>query len=459
MKPQDYTFIFMVGVTLLLSPRIGLANESDAYNSTPVITLEDAHRMALAHYPKVKNIDESVALAETQIQQAFSMVLPTLSASASVIRSSDEASLNIPDFSAFNPSNPTAPLPMAQMVIQEKWSRSVGITASLPLYNPGAILRIKMAHAGVDEARWTARIQKEDILFSVTTAYYQLNSIDQMIVVAKENLHLASEFLNHSRALEAAGQKTGIDVLRADITLSDAQKQLDDAEDDFKIARLTLSTLIGHQGDFRVVAPRKKDHVSVSTSPSQLKSEALQQRAEIRAAETRGEKNRLNQRATSARWLPRLDVSWGWNWNSATGFSGENDSWQLVFGASWNLFDGGTTIAEYRQRQSESAMAATEIQDVMLTVKLEVDTAIVEVKKHQRNVTLAKRQADLAAQQHALVEKQYKAGMATSLELMDATTGLAQAKATVVTEQLQFDLSLLNLRKAAGHYHQLNSLN
>jgi hypothetical protein len=43
---------------VLLSTRIGLATERDVHNATPVITLKDAHRMALAHYPKVKNIDD-----------------------------------------------------------------------------------------------------------------------------------------------------------------------------------------------------------------------------------------------------------------------------------------------------------------------------------------------------------------------------------------------------------------
>jgi outer membrane protein TolC len=457
MKSAKFTWTFIVGVIVLLSSRTGFAKEAAVDKAAPVISLAEAHRMALARYPKVKNIEESVTLAKTRIQQAFAMVLPTLTASARLVRNSDEVSLSMPDFSSFNPTDSAAQLPLTEMVIQEKWSRSLGVTASLPLYTPGAISQIKMARAGADEARWTSRMQKEDILFSVTTAYYQLNAIDQMIAVARENLHLASEFLRHSRALEAAGQKTGIDVLRADITLSDAQKRLDDADDDYRIARLTLGTLIGQEGDFQVAPPRRKD--DTHASPSQLKEKALQQRAEIRAAETRVEMSRLNQRSTSARWLPRVDVSWNWNWNSAEGFAGENDSWQLIFGASWNIFDGGATIAEYRQRQSESVMAKNSMQDAVLNVKLEVDTAVVEVKKHQRNVALAERQVELASRQHALVEKQYKAGMSTSLELMDATTGLTQAKATLVTEQLQFDLALLKLRKAVGRYHQQNTLN
>ena len=88
--------------------------------SNETLTLDEAQELAIRHHPGVRNLDESIYQADMLVRQAWSALLPSLRAGASITRNEDEVALQFPDFSAFNPADPTAALPTSEMVIQER---------------------------------------------------------------------------------------------------------------------------------------------------------------------------------------------------------------------------------------------------------------------------------------------------------------------------------------------------
>jgi len=299
-------------------------------------------------------------------------------------------------------------------------------------------------------------VRKNELLFAVTSAYYQVHTAKEVVGVYRENRALAAEFLRLSEARVKAGQGTGIDVLRARLQLMDAEKVLDDASDGVASARIALARLIGAEGEIDVAGPEQVTPVTLDVR--ELADRAVSSRAEVAAADigTRiAERSRVE---TWMKWLPAFDVTYAWSWSSASGFSGENDTWMLIFGARWNLFDGGGRIAESKSRASELRAAKNTRANAEVQIREQVEQLAIEVRKQRRNVDIAEQQVEVAEESHRQVVRQYEAGLATSLELHDAEIELARIKISRVIGRLGYDLAILALEKSVGEYSSLASV-
>ncbi|MDJ0764520.1 MAG: TolC family protein [Myxococcota bacterium] len=430
---------------------------TEAPQSMPLTTvsLEEAHKMAARNNPTFENIGEQVNRADAAILSAWSMLLPRVSATGSIVRNEQEITMTMPDFSAFDPADPGAPLPSEEIIMQEKWGKSFGLTATMTLFDPRSIPLIKNAHSNADKARLEAQQHKSDLLFAVTSAYYQVHAMKEMIRVWQENLTTAIEFQRQSKARQGAGQSTRIDVLRAEIQVTNAQKGLENARDAFKMAKSALAHLIGMKGDFEVVVPGEVP--LIDTQLDQLYLRALRDRVDLKAAAIDEQLAARNKVETWMKWLPSFDATYDWRWNEAEGFAEKNDTWMFIVGVKWQLFDGGRRLAEMKARQTDIRMAKNTSSQLTIDIRQEVESSYLEMIKLERNVELAQKQVLLAEQNHALVSKQFDVGLATSLDLQNAAAELATQRNTRVIERLQYDIAKLGLKRAVGNYHALST--
>jgi outer membrane protein TolC len=456
-----------VSIVAALASRTALAEETSPTPEGPVatpaararvVTLAEAQEMAAANNYDMRNIDESIVQADTMIGTAWSMLLPSLDASASITRNQREVTMQFPDFSTMtiDPATGAVAMEMTDMVLQEKWGKTYGFSAYLTLLNPRAFPLLKNAYDYTELARVNAKAQKNDLLFAVTSAYYQVHTAKEIVGVYRENRALAAEFLRLSEARVKAGQGTGIDVLRARLQLMDAGKALEDANDGVASAKIALARLVGAEGEIDVAGPEQVAPLALEVR--ELADRAVSSRAEIAAADIGTRMAERSRVETWMKWLPAFDVTYAWSWSSASGFSGENDTWMLIFGARWNLFDGGGRIAESKSRASQLRVAENTRANAEAQIRAQVEQLAIEVRKQRRNVEIAERQVEVAEESHRQVVRQYQSGLATSLELHDAEIELARIKITRVIGRLGYDLAILALEKSVGEYSSLASV-
>ena len=274
-----------------------------------------------------------------------------------------------------------------------------------------------------------------------------------MTDVAKENLATAQQFQNQSEALKRTGQGTKIDVLRAEIQVLDAQKVLSNNEDSLIMTKTALAYLTGIEGEFDIETP--ENVAGVENNLDTLKKDALDHRMELKEAAFAQSVSERAKNETLMKWLPVFDVTFAWNWNSAAGFAGKNDSWLLIFGAQWKLFEGGSRIAEYKTRKSQMRQANNQLEQAALNIRKEVDQGYTDARKKKRNLDIVGKQLELAETNHQLVSRQYEVGLVSSLDLLAASTEAANKRIEKVIAKLQYDLSVLTLKKAVGEYSSL----
>ena len=100
-------------------------------------------------------------------------------------------------------------------------------------------------------------------------------------------------------------------------------------------------------------------------------------------------------------------------------------------------------------------MAQNSLAQLFLDIRKEVDQNYKQVKKQQRNVDLTAQQVLMAEENHRMVTRQYEVGMASSLDVLNATTTLSNTRNSEIIERLNLDIATLTLRKSVGEYASL----
>jgi outer membrane protein TolC len=427
-----------------VSPNIAQQNGPPP-TQTRIITLGEAQEMAINSSYDAMYLREKVYQADIAVKQAWSILLPNLSAQGSVTRNKEEVSIAFP---TGVPEQPTI-----DMTIQDLWAKSVGFAANIALLNPQSIPIIKLAKDATEKERLSSQIARNEILFAVTALYYQAYASKDLVSVNRENLATAEEFLRHATYLKEGGQGTKIDTNRGELQVLQAKQTLDDSLDTQHRLMVALKYMIQTDEDFDIVGPG--DVVPLDKSLSDLQSDALDKRIELKEAAVQRRMADRMRMQTITQFLPVLDVTYQWSWASATGFTGSNVNWMLIFGAKWLLFQGGYHIWEYKKNQSQTRMADINIEKIKLDLKQEVENKYIDVEQQRRNVEYADQQESLSEINQDLISKQFEAGIITSLDVAAATSTLATAKQLRVYKRLLFDLAVLTLRKSAGEYNTL----
>jgi outer membrane protein, multidrug efflux system len=436
---------------------------ADSYQfneSGPLISLERAQQLARKNNPSFRNLDEQIYQSEVLIKSAWAMLLPTVSATAQLIRNRSESSMAFPAFASpafkqwVNDDTGSVPFPMGdEIVIQKKWQSSIGLTTNVTLFNARSIPLIQNAYDMVDQQRLKAQTARNDLLFAVTSAYYQIANLRELVNVYADNITVAKESLRMAEARKLVGQGTQIDVMRAQIQLKEMEQTLADAVDAYNTAKRSLALFIGVKGDFQLVMPRQIQ--DVEQTEASLTDSALSNRVELRSAEMDVVLARRMGEETRNKWIPKFDATFKVDLSNVEGFSGEKANWMLIFGMNWSIFEGGARLAERDERASKIRMAQNQIDQLKLDIKTDVANKVQDKISKQRKLEVSGELVALAEENHKMISKQYEVGMANSLELTDAANELANKKVMRVVAKLEYELALLTLGKTVGEYSSL----
>ncbi len=404
------------------------------------ISLTEAQQLAITQNPSIKTIRERVHQANVNISKAWTMLAPSVDATGSVTRNQFEIGFDMGS---------------ERVVIQELWGQAFGFSATISLLNPRTIPLIQNAYDYENRDRISAKIQRNDFLFAVTSAYYQALTMKRLITVAEENYAISQKAFTLSEANLRAGQTTSIDVLRTETQLMDSERGMDDAKAGYQLAKTVLANMLAIKNDFEVVETSRVTPIQGEVET--LTNIAYEDRLEFREAQISKTIEERNKVDVWVQWLPKFDTTFSWDWNSAVGFADSNGVWRVIFGASWSLFDGAR-IADLRLADSDIRIADNDITQLELDVRQEVERGILEVENRHRRIELAKKQITLAEKSHEMTNRQYEVGIATGMDLLFAANELTQRRVNLVREQLDYDIALLTLSNTLGNYHHLSNL-
>jgi outer membrane protein TolC len=426
---------FALAPTLLVA--LGVAG---APAELPTLSLEDAlaelDRQSLTLVQARSRADE----ADGVVRQAAAALLPTLSAGLGLVRNSDAAQLDLPPA-----------LGGRSVVMQPLHSATWSGTLRVPLLVPSSWFDLTAAR----EVARAAELSADAVRLASRTALAQsahLAAAGQEQVAASERaVENAAELVRSAGRRLSAGTAAPLEVTRARAEQVRRESDLAAARAGLERARLAVGILLGREGPVRVTVPEVegRPRPELAAPADQLFAEALEHRPEFQAQAAQQAAAEAGVHSAWARLAPQLSASASVFSSDAPNAAGKKDGWRATVDLTWPLYDGGYRYGKLHQAEAQVAGARAGAEAQRLAVLRDVQDSQRDLAVAEERLRLARAQLGLAGDAAASARRSFEAGVASSLDVLDANdrlyladTGLAEARARLAQASLALQLAL-----------------
>jgi outer membrane protein len=301
----------------------------------------------------------------------------------------------------------------------------------------------------------------QEVAFHVATAYYKLLTAQERLTAAQETLKTAQTTQDAAEAQLNNGRATLPDVLNARAETSQAVFDLESADGDEKIARVSLTEAIGAEPSPNIVIEGQEKTPLPQTLTMSIdalidraiadRPDLMAQASEIRAADQ-------EVRAAKSEYLPRIALSANGAQTSVwptvdTGQLGQasEPTWAVQLGVEWRLFDGGARKNELAIAQSKGREARDEMREKQDQATREVWTAYIGFRTATRKQQAAQALLESATSSYSASLDAYKYGVKNLIDVVTAEKQLAQARLSGVSARSELFLQAVNLEFVTGN--------
>ena len=410
---------------------------SVATNATVLVetlSLEHAYDRALA-------TDQNIRIAYEEVRQA--RLLPWSALTRLGPRLTGTANYNKPKDNIISPFGP---------IVTE--TKSAAITVEQPLIDLTVFPSYRYGKLSAHAARLAQRYTVRNVLFGVTQAYYNTLKQQQIFAVDRQALDLANQQLTLAQQRFDAGVATRTDVLRARVSVEQAQRALTEDEDSLRLACNLLSSIlnIGPDRPLQLIEPAS---CATNLPPVEtLLATADQQREDLQVSQLAIQQSIQQHRQVAAQYAPRVVAQWSNEWITPETFSQHNDFWTAGVAIQMPFFEGGQRELDLHRTDYQTRQASLETENLGKSIEIQVREAWLRV--HTLARTLETLRAEVAADEENYrdLQNEYRAGSATSLDVSTVLTELNTARTKLATQTEDYQVALRNLEVVTGVFQQ-----
>ena len=190
-------------------------------------------------------------------------------------------------------------------------------------------------------------------------------------------------------------------------------------------------------------------------SASALVAEARARRPERRALERRADAFRARGDAAASSSLPQIGVAGGYDYASPNPrifprTADWHDSWDVSVNVSWLLWDGGRRRAELAEAAAGARAADARVSEFDRQTAFEVRQRQLEIDSSRAAIAAASDGVRSATEARRVVGERFRAGVATSTDMLDAEVAVLQAELDRTRALANARLAEARLERAVG---------
>ncbi|HET9596592.1 MAG TPA: TolC family protein [Anaeromyxobacteraceae bacterium] len=299
--------------------------------------------------------------------------------------------------------------------------------------------------------------------FETLRRFYELVKAQESLRVLEATVARSEEFVRRTEALFEAGRGSRADVLSAAGNLGTDRIAVEQGRARLAAAQADLATALGRDRseDLEAVPPPAAlGETAPATAPPEPELLALARRSRPLLA-TRGEEIRaaeLSQVVARGAWFPSFAARGAYDRQSFSfggdyGLVGQPQKQYAATAAlvlSWNLYEGGRTRGEEQRAAVATTRARVQAAQADTQVAAEISRARANLIALGRAAAIAADNLATAEQGVRLARDRLDAGVATQLEVRDASLKLTQAQLTLVQTRIDRVVARADLSRAVG---------
>ncbi len=438
-------------VAALFAPAIALFASGTAAAQAPVrsLTLEEALKLLDSQSLTLMQARARADEARALVRQARAPLLPSLSASGNYTRNNAAAAISIRQvFGELHlPIPSTAVLPN-DTVIQplEAWNAAGAVR--VPLLVPNAWFDLAAAKEGERGTRAGVEATRAQLRAGFAQAAWSASATEELVEASERAVDTAREHVQTAQRAVKAGTGVPLTALQAQTEQVRRESDLARARAERDRAHLTLGVLLGRAEPLKVVLSEPAPPSALDLAA--LTAQAMERRPELRAQQAQVAAAERQIDSASWRLAPQLSASFGANASTVPFPTGDKTGWRATADLSWTLYDGGYRYGRRDQAQAQAAAAKAGLEVQRIDICQQVQDAVRDIEVAKERLRLAVQQRDFAALAASTAKRSFGAGLATSLDVLDANDRLYQADVALAEARARLGTALVSLEHAVG---------
>ena len=332
--------------------------------------------------------------------------------------------------------------------LQDRSLGFVGGDVTVPLWMGGKINAANRAARINEQTARSQGIQQRNALVSeLVERYYGLALAQQVVVVRQQVVDGVRKHLEDAAALEAQGMISRSEKLYVEFKMSEAERDLQNAQSQVETIAAALNSTIGRTDDYLPVTAmfileriEPLDHFRTLAAERNPLLDQVDQKRRLAYEGVRAQRSSF---------LPQVVAMGGMSFYDYQ-VSRVLPRWAVGVGVNFKLFDG--LNREYKYSAAKQTVRRVEaLQD-----KAGNDISVLVEKLYNQmenyRTQMASIEASLAFAEEYLKTKNaaFLEGMSSSTDLIDAELNLAKVKTERIEAAYRYDVSLAQLLEAAG---------
>jgi len=414
---------------------IGGVPSGTATADTITVTVLDAVRRALAHNLGVLTAEEQLGRAQGAHWIALAGLLPNVNAHVSETRQI----LNLAAFGFGSTSTgPFAGIPPLVGPFNVFDAR-IGVQQSV--FDLNTINNNRAENHNLSAAKLMQMSARNFVIHVAGVLYIQALANSARADSARAQQQTAQTLYDQAVDMKNSGLIAGIDVLRAQVQLNAQTQRVTAAVNDFEKSKLSLARVIGLPlGQKFALDPALPELPAADLAFEQTIDRALQQRPDYQAALERVRAAEAARQAVVGELLPSVHVNADYG---AIGLTVGSALATYTLGGAVNVpvFNGGRTKGRLLQADADLHQRQTEAEDLKASIHYELQGAFLDLKATNEQLQVATRARELAAQQLTQARDRFAAGVASSVEVVQAQEAVAVAEEQFIDARFGYELA------------------
>ena len=332
--------------------------------------------------------------------------------------------------------------------LQDRSLGFVGGDVTVPLWMGGKINAANRAARINEQTARSQGIQQRNALVSeLVERYYGLALARQVVVVRQQVVDGVRKHLEDAAALEAQGMISRSEKLYVEFKMSEAERDLQNAQSQVETIAAALNSTIGQTDDYQPVTAMFRlerieplDHFRTLAAERNPLLDQVDQKRRLAYEGVRAQRSSF---------LPQVVAMGGMSFYDYQ-VSKVLPRWAVGVGVNFKLFDGLNRDYKY----SAAKQTVRRVEALQDKAGNDISVLVEKLYNQMENyrTQMASIEASLAFAEEYLKTKNaaFLEGMSSSTDLIDAELNLAKVKTERIEAAYRYDVSLAQLLEAAG---------
>ncbi len=327
------------------------------------------------------------------------------------------------------------------------------------ILNPSFWIGLKAARYSSQLSQQNTQATSEQEVFEIASTYYQVIVQQKQLDLLRSNLVSTEKTLATTELQFKNGVAKRVDVNRLQVNYNNLQSQVKQAELNlvqvFNRLKFEMGMPIERQIVLSDTAINFREEDAVLNEPA---GNYFENRIDYKRLETSLTLQKLNRKNEIAGYLPQLNAFANYQYQAQRNefnFTHSGKPWFQSAAAGLRLnipiFDGLQRNARIQKSRMSIEQVEENINLTKQSINLEVSNALTQYRNTLQRIENEQQNVQLAEEVYRVTQLEFREGVGTSTDVVNAETALRQAQTTYITTLLDLYTARLGLERAKGN--------